>query len=84
MTVTANEVKIKGVSLFDKLLKKADELFINVRGKDRFVVLDLDRYKELRENELDLAYLQTREDLLKGRYKEQSVKEHLDELKDEL
>ena len=84
MTVTANEVKIKGVSLFDKLLKKADELFINVRGKEKFVVLDLQRYKELREKELDLAYFQTIEDLKDGRFKEQTIKEHLDELRDEL
>ena len=59
MTISANDVKTKGVSLFTDLLSKFDELVINVRGKNKFVVLDIERYKELRANELDLAYIQT-------------------------
>ncbi len=41
VTITANEVKTKGVSLFTDLLDKFDELVINVRGKNKFVVLDI-------------------------------------------
>ena len=57
MTVMANEIKIKGVSLFDSLLSKAQEVIINVRGKNRFVVVDIERYKYLRGLELDRAYI---------------------------
>ena len=84
MTISANEVKTKGVSLFTDLLGKFDELVINVRGKNRFVVLDIERYKELRANELDLAYLQTMQDIKNGNYKSQSAKEHIAELVNEL
>jgi PHD/YefM family antitoxin component YafN of YafNO toxin-antitoxin module len=84
MTINANEVKTKGVSLFTNLLEKFDEVVINVRGKDKFVVLDLERYKELRLNELDLAYMQTVQDIKDGNYKTQSAKEHIDELMNEL
>lgn len=84
MTISANEVKTKGVSLFSNLLEKFDELIINVRGKDRFVVLDIQRYKELRANELDLAYLQTMQEIKEGNYKTQSAKEHIAELIHEL
>ena len=84
MTVSANEVKKRGVSLFDNLLDKFDELIINVRGKDKYVVLDIERYKEFRANELDLAYMQTMQDIEKGKYKVQSAKEHIAELEDEL
>ena len=66
MTISANEVKQRGVSLFDSLLDKFDELIINVRGKDKYVVLDIERYKEFRANELDLAYMQTMQDIEKG------------------
>lgn len=84
MTISANEVKTKGVSLFTELLSKFDELVINVRGKNKFVVLDIDRYKELRANELDLAYIQTMQDIKNGNYKSQTAKEHIAELTNEL
>jgi prevent-host-death family protein len=84
MVINANEVKTKGVSIFGTLLEKFDELIINVRGKNSFVVLDIERYKELRANELDLAYLKTMQDIEKGNYKTQSALEHIEELKNEL
>ncbi len=84
MTINANEVKTKGVSLFGNLLEKFDELIINVRGKEKYVVLDIERYKEFRKNELDLAYMKTMQDIENGDYKVQSAKDHLKDLKDEL
>jgi len=84
MTVSANDVKKRGVSLFDTLFEKVDELIINVRGKDKYVVLDIERYKEFRANELDLAYMQTMNDLKEGDFKVQSAAEHIAELKDDL
>jgi len=84
MVINANEVKTKGVSIFSKLLETFDELIINVRGKNKYVVLDIERYKELRANELDLAYLKTMQDIEKGNFKSQSAKEHIEELKNEL
>jgi PHD/YefM family antitoxin component YafN of YafNO toxin-antitoxin module len=84
MTISANEVKKRGVSLFDTLFEKADELIINVRGKDKYVVLDIERYKEFRANELDLAYMQTMNDIKEGNYETLSAAEHIAALKDEL
>jgi len=84
MTISANDIKKRGVSLFDTLFEKADELIINVRGKDKYVVLDIERYKEFRANELDLAYMQTMQDIKDGEYKTQSAAEHISELKDDL
>ncbi|MCD4668297.1 MAG: type II toxin-antitoxin system prevent-host-death family antitoxin [Sulfurimonas sp.] len=84
MTVSANEVKTKGVSLFANLLDKFDELIINVRGKDKFVVIDIERYKELRANELDLAYIQTKQDIKDGNYKTLTAKEHISDILNEL
>ena len=84
MLVTANEVKKKGVSLFGKILEKSDEIIINVRGKNRYVVIDIERYNEFRQNELELAYLKVKKDIEEGRYKVQSASEHIKELADEL
>lgn len=68
MIVMANEVKTKGVSLFDKLFEKAEEVIINVRGKNKYVVIDIERYKELRAMELDKAYDNAMADIAAGRY----------------
>lgn len=84
MVVMANEVKTKGVSLFDSLLQKAEEIIINVRGKNKFVVVDIERYKELRALELDRAYQDAMNDIKEGRYKVLSAKEHLEEFFKEL
>ncbi len=84
MKVNANEVKLKGVSLFESLLKKFDELIINVRGKEKYVVLDIERYREFRMNELDIAYMKTMQDIEDKKYKVQSAKEHTQELLNEL
>ena len=84
MIINANEVKTKGVSIFANLLEKFDELIINVRGKNQYVVLDIERYKELRANELDLAYLKSLQDIQNGNFKVQTASEHIDELRNEL
>lgn len=78
MVVMANEVKTKGVSLFDSLLEKAEEIIINVRGKNKFVVVDIERYKELRALELDRAYQDAMNDIKEGRYEILSTREDLE------
>ena len=84
MTITANEVKTNGVSIFDNVLKKFDELIINVRGKNKYVVLDIQRYKAFRESELDLAHMKAMEDIKNKKYKVQTASQHIEELVSEL
>lgn len=84
MTISANDVKTKGVSIFSNLLDKFDELIINVRGKNKFVVINIARYNELRANELDLAHMQTMQDIENKNFKTQTAKEHIQDILDEL
>lgn len=84
MTIKANEIKTNGVSMFDNLFKKFDELIINVRGKDKYVVLDIQRYKQFREGELDLAHMKVMQDIKDGNYKSQTAAQHIKELVNEL
>jgi len=79
MVVTANEVKTKGVSLFDNLLQKFDELIISVRGKKKYVVIDIDRYNEMRKAELEQAYQEVMKDYKNGNY-HTDIKKHLEEI----
>ena len=81
MTVTANDVKQRGVSLFGELLEKFDEIVVNVRGKKKYVVMDIERYKELRALELDNAYREVMADVERGDY-HTDVQKHLAEIAD--
>ena len=76
-SITANELKTKGISAIEALLEHQPEAVISVRGKDRFVVMDIEHYHYLRECELDAALAETRADLSAGRFVKESPEEHL-------
>ena len=84
MIITANEIKKRGVSIFDEKFEKFDELIINIRGKNKYVVVDIERYNKLREAELEMAYNDVMGDYKNGDYKVLSAKEHIESLKQEL
>ncbi|CAA6810936.1 MAG: HigA protein (antitoxin to HigB) [uncultured Sulfurovum sp.] len=84
MIITANELKVKGVSLLDSMFEKLDEVLISVRGKNKYVVVDIARYEYLRECELEQAYREVKEDIQNGDYDTMSVEEHMKELKNAL
>jgi prevent-host-death family protein len=80
MIVSANDIKTKGVTLLDKLFESVSEVVINVRGKNKYVVIDIERYKQLRELELDRLYEETMQEIKEGRYTT-DVEEHLKEVR---
>ena len=76
-TISANDLKTKGISAIELALSDAPEAMVSVRGKDKFVVMNLAHYRYLRECELDAALAETRADLAAGRFTTESVDEHL-------
>jgi len=76
-SITANELKTKGISAIEALLENQPEATISVRGKDRFVVMDIAHYHYLRECELNSALADTRADLAAGRFVQESPEDHL-------
>jgi len=81
-TVTANELKTKGISAVEARLKVDEEVIISVRGQDRYVVMDLDKYAKLREYELAIAVQEAKADVEAGRSTTESVAEHMQRLTD--
>ena len=75
--ISANDLKTKGVAAIEAMLAKHPEAIVSVRGKDRFVVMDLAHYHYLRECELDAALAETHAVLAAGRFTTESVDEHL-------
>ncbi|PCJ36587.1 MAG: prevent-host-death protein [Cellvibrionales bacterium] len=82
-TVTANELKTKGISAVETRLKDDEEVIISVRGKDRYVVMDLDKYARLREYELTVALQEARADVEADRTISESVTEHMQRVTDD-
>ena len=60
-----------------------DEAVISVRGRPRYVVMDVDRYERLREAEIHAAWQEAREAVEQGDYVTETVEEHVARLKRE-
>lgn len=76
-TISANHLKTQGVSAIAEALTDAQEVMLSIRGKDRFVVMDIDHYHYLRECELAAALAESQADLHAGRFVQESVAAHL-------
>jgi len=76
-TVTANELKTRGISSLDEGLKGQPELMITVRGKEKYVVLKLEQYHYLREMELEAALLEARQDIANGKTISENAEAHV-------
>ncbi len=75
-TLTANDLKTGGIAAIESALATQPEVTISVRGKDRFVVMDVAHYHYLRECELDAALAQGQADLAAGRFSVESAQTH--------
>lgn len=76
-TISANDLKTKGVSVIETALAEQPEAVISVRGKERFVVMAVAHYHYLRECELEAALAETRADPAAGRAVSESAEAHL-------
>ena len=56
--ISANELKTRGVAAIEQALAMQPEAIVSVRGKDRFVVLELAQYQHLDAFPENLAVLQ--------------------------
>lgn len=82
--ITANELKKQGVSALEPLLEDGNEVVITVRGKNRFVVIDMEAYTHLRECELEAALQEARKDLESGSFVVESVADHVRRVADDV
>jgi hypothetical protein len=79
-SISANDLKTRGISAIEAALAHEPEAVISVRGKDRFVVMPIEQFHYLRECELESALQETRRDLAEGRFVKQSPEDHLERL----
>ncbi len=83
MTIMANEVKIKGVSVFDTMLEKFSEVIISVRGQNKYCVIPYSEYEEYRAYKLDMAHKEVMHDVANDNY-HTDIKKHFDSIEKEI
>jgi prevent-host-death family protein len=81
-SITANDLKVKGVSILEQAISSENEALITVRGKSKYVVLSIDEYNRLRECELEAALIDAKKDLAEGKFYSDSVENHIKRITD--
>ena len=74
-------MKTKGVAAIEAVLAERPEAIVSVRGKDRFVVMEIAQYHHLRECELEAALAETRGDIAAGRFVKGTPAAHVKRVK---
>jgi PHD/YefM family antitoxin component YafN of YafNO toxin-antitoxin module len=82
--LSANELKKKGISVVEPRLAEGDEVVVTIRGQERYVIMDIEKYAKLREYELAAAVEEARADYEAGRFTVESVEEHVKRLRDDV
>jgi PHD/YefM family antitoxin component YafN of YafNO toxin-antitoxin module len=78
--ITANDLKVKGVRCLEESLHNAPEAVITVRGKEQYVVMKMEQYNYLREMELEAALYETQQDITEGRFSNESIEKHIEDI----
>lgn len=79
--ITANDLKVKGVSAIEPFAKKGLETIVTVRGEEKYIILTKNEFDRLCECELTTALAESEQDLKNGKYHENSVEDHLKRIK---
>jgi len=80
-TLTANDLKTKGISSVDKNAEKGLETIITIRGKEKYVIITTTEFNRLRECELTTALIESEKDIKKGMFKKDSIEKHTKRIK---
>jgi PHD/YefM family antitoxin component YafN of YafNO toxin-antitoxin module len=79
-SISANDLKTRGVGAIDEALTNQPEAAVTVRGQPKYVVMSHEEYVRLRECELEAALAESRADLEAGRFVKETVAQHLKRL----
>jgi hypothetical protein len=79
--ISANDLKVKGISAIEDITSSGSEAVITVRGKQKYIVMTIEEYNKLREFELEAAIIESKQDILQGRFKTDSIENHLNRIR---
>ena len=76
-TISASDLKTKGVGAIEQALIGQPEVSVSVRGQVKYVVMSQEQYQYLRECELEAALAESRADMDAGGFVKESVAKHI-------
>lgn len=76
-SITANDLKTRGVKAVEEALQNEEEVLVSVRGRNAYVVTSVENWARMREYELESAIREVRADYEAGRYETGSVEDHI-------
>ena len=76
-TISANDLKTKGVKAIEEALATQTEVAVSVRGNVKYIVMSEEQYPYLRECELEAALAESKADLDAGRFVKETVVQHI-------
>ena len=82
--ISANDLKTKGIAAIEAILADHSKAIVSVRGKGKFVIMEIAQYNYLRECELEAALAETRADLATGRVVQESAEAHVARLTNQI
>jgi prevent-host-death family protein len=78
--ITANDLKVKGISAIEELVSDNYGVVITVRGIEKYVILPIEEYNQLREFELEAAIQESKKEIEEGRYFTGTIEEHMNRI----
>jgi len=75
--ISANDLKVKGISAIEELVSDNYGVVITVRGIEKYVILPIEEYNQLREFELEAAIQESKKEIEEGRYFVGTIEEHM-------
>lgn len=75
--ITANDLKVKGISAFESIVEENKGVVITVRGIEKYVVLSIEEYNQLREFELEAAIQESMKEIEDGKFYTGSIEQHI-------
>jgi len=76
-TISANDLKTKGVKAIEEALATQPEVAVSVRGHVKYIVMSEEQYQYLRGCELEAALAESKADLDAGRFVKETVAQHI-------
>jgi len=83
MTIMANEIQKKGLSIFDNFVDETSEIIINVEGKNKYCVIPFEEYENYRKYKLEQSYKEVKKDISNNNYHTDTQK-HFENIEKEL
>ena len=77
ISITANELKTRGIKYVEELAARQGETPITVHGREKYVILPMEEYRRLRDLELEQAVAEARAEYRRGTGASKSIGVHI-------